>query len=308
MLVLGVSPMVGSRQFGDRSAAYLEAFARAGAREAVWSAFADAGGLRVHLVDEPTVWAAFLGWSRAHGHPLRAYLTLRDATDGQALAELAEVGGVALLDARAIDRGADGGTFARRALAEGLGAGCVSNDPAFRPPEPLAGAFARPLSAKVSVDGFDAPLEGPGVIAMLTLAAGDLAFPGGLLYAARRSEHQMVGCSSPDQAARLAASADMVPVVAAPAGTVLRAVVPSDVDVAATATDVTFLRDHDAMRLADGARQVWGLLQEPSSIDGLVVTVAARSGRPAPLVEVDVLGLVARLHAWRLVELEPPRA
>lgn len=300
MLILGCSPLIGSRQFGARADTYRERFARPAASAEVWDAFLRAGGRAAHLVDDPTLWTNFVRWSDAHDHPLTTYLTVLDEEREPLLDALAEIGGVALLHSRAVDRGDDVDRFEAIARARSLEWGFVTNDPTWQPS--CSALLARPLSARTEPTiAPQAELRPGSTIAMVTLDAGSLPFPGALLYAARRSNAQMVGCSGAGQASELPSIQRAADLIAGATGVVC-ASNPSDIDISVTDDDVTFLRDHHLLRLSDGALRVWKELQRPRSIDALVCSISEASGRTPALVEVSLLPVLARLLEWRLLE------
>ncbi len=299
MIILGCSPMMASRQFGDRAPIYRRQFSEPGGMEAIWTAFTAGGGEAVHLVDADALWRRFTEWREGRDTSLRVFLTLRGDDVDRWLASLADVGGVALLDGRSVDAGADAAGFRRAAEELGLAAGLVTNDPRWAVPLDGGWTVARPLSATVAADASLA--HGGSTIAMMTLDAGALSFPGATMFAARRSAHQMVGCSSPGQATALSAAATDVASVARLRDAPLAVVASAGVDVMVDDASVTFLRDHQMVRLSDGAARVWRLLQGAPTTEQLVATVAAESRRDRSLVEVDLLPVVALLLRWRVL-------
>ena len=278
-LILGCSPLVAGRQFGDRAVQYRDRFSSADALVAVWRSWTEAGGRAVHLVDEPGLLAAFASWPGRH-ELAAVWLTVGEAAWRPVLQTAAGLGVTGVLrHARQVDAGESLDLFLGDSRAAGFQAGAVTHAPCalgrvavdlpddapLMVPYNFAGLFmdGPPEEARTCLGGRRARL------AMMTLGAGRLGFAPGVGYAAAWAQDVVVGAGSAERAAELAGWEGAVAALAEPGRRVQR--VPRRVDVSEAADEVMLLRDHDALRLRDGALAVWRLLEEPCSLDDLSV-------------------------------------
>lgn len=311
-LILGCSPFVAARQFGDRSTDYRVRFKSGEAIAEVWQAWADAGGRALHLVDDPFLLDAYARWN---GRSVmdQVWLTVGQDVWEPIIDRAVELGITAVLrHARQVDSGEPLGAFLGAATRIGLLAGATTHAPRNLFDVPRNLPPEAPLLLPYNYAGLHMDAS-PEVLrellthrrppmAMMTLGAGRLPFASGIGYAALLTPWILVGTGSALRAAALASWDEAIATLALPGHRVAR--VPHDVDVSEGSDDVLFLRNHDALRLASGARALWRQLNEPRTLDELTAWVSAHSGWSIERARAEVAGTLLQLHRWRLVEVQ----
>lgn len=317
-VVLGCSPFVASRQFAERRREYETRFS--GHPEAVmqvWTAFAQAGGTTLHLVDDEELWRAFERWHPRWPH-MAVWLTVASADSARWCARLASRGGGRVFrHARAVDAGDDLRPFFEAAAAHGLKPGCVTHRPGHyllslenrapgaSPNLPLLVPFnASGFCMDMAPDELHEHLRGrPGeTFAMMPLGAGRIPFADGIAFTALHFRSQVVGTGNPQHAKALAETVPLI--VALREARAFRRRANPHVDVSESEGDVVFLVDHLGLRLRDAAARLWVRLSDPASLKELVGWAAEESGQNPARLLPPIAGCLLTLLRWRLIDAE----
>lgn len=314
-VVLGCSPFVAARQFGERCAGYEARFrGRPDRVRELWSAFVAAGGRAIHLVDDEELWRAYEEWP-ARG-AVEAWLTVAgDAVE--AWCRRAADCGVnrVFRHATQVDGGERLDRFVGAARACGLAPGAATHRPGWATraaggPPPVDPAL--PLLVPFNPSGYamdEAPrplharlASRPGAaVAMIPLAAGRTSFSNGVSFAALHFGVQIVGTGDVAHARALVETATRLPLLRA--GRRFRRVANPSCDVSVGDDEVLLLRDHSGLRLGAAAARLFRRMEEPADLAELVMW-AVRDGAPDAVALPSVAGVLLSLLGWAVVEVE----
>lgn len=318
-IVLGCSPFVASKQFENRCYEYETRFQ--GHPEEImkiWTAFAEAGGKAIHLVDDEAIWSAFEKW-RVNWSNINVWLTIASSNVSFWCERLASRGGGRVFrHARAVDAGEDLSSFIDIAHSYGLKPGAVTHQPGnftksfgdessnYKHCIPLLVPFnALGLYMDIALDILHNRLKSRGgeVFAMMPLGAGRIPFADGIAFTALHFGSQIVGTGNPQHARTIAEIAPLA-IALSEAVTFCRRN-NSSVDVGESTDEVVFLNNHKCLRLRDAAARLWLKLSEPLTLIDLVEWAEKESGRDGSELLPSITGCLLTLMWWELIDTEP---
>ena len=312
-IVLGCSPLVYARQFGVKSTTiYKNHFqGKPDAMAEVWTAFAEAGGKVIHLVDDDALCSAFESW-RGKWPFLEVWLTIAGEDIEELCCWLASINGTRVFrHARQVDAGEDLSRFVAASLACGLKPGiathspgrtttysrCINDHPlAIMTPFNYRGDFMdiKPEDLYNRLINYH-----DNIAVMMTLAAGRIPLRNGAAFAALHFRTLIIGTGNPLHANELARIGPLLDVVRSGATFAHRK--NPYVDISDSTYEVIFMLNHKGLRLSGAAAEIWHKLSSPHSIEDLLKWSTLKSCLPPYTLLPELAGCITALLDWGVI-------